>query len=459
MVCASPWTVVWISAMAGMCGAFDDSLVGVTFAETRQMKRALPAPRRDDTTDDPGNTDDIGSVSSTARATSHSSSLGVGGQRRGADFGNSVGERAPTPFPPQIVPTPFVAPGSEMDCSWAVRPDGTTVLFVSSTKDTLQEVRLVMAATPQEVPTWGQPITTAKFPPFNGSRASVPRGAVVVDTTDTPIAVRFAGLVEVYPHGIAAVTARWAPGTETFIWDIPSNFTLVWAGANGGGVRNVAIELVSIASHDSHRPPTTLHDGRSGRLYAAHQSNREPGDRSVPPVQSNVTALYSDDGGTSWVQSQSHVTAPVPPGSECYGAVEPTSVQLPNGTLWLLFRTQTGRLWETSSDDAGTTLLQGRPSPFRSTDSPPLLLRLSHPRWGSAGATMLVWVNCGTSIPLSCIDSKNSVYTIRNLLHAALSTDGGVSWKGYREVSSFCPPLRGSHFGHPRVVPLHGVVI
>ena len=163
---------------------------------------------------------------------------------------------------------------------------------------------------------------------------------------------------------------------------------------------------------------------------AAFQANRAPGGDVRP---SNVTAVFSDDGGHTWTQAQTRVTAPVP-SAQCYGAVEPTAAQAPNGSLLVYFRTQTGRLWQTRSDDSGETMLPAWASPFVSSDSPPWLLRLRHISWGDQAPLLMVWTNCGTSFALACANPRNAVYATRNLLHAALSLDGGATWRGFLEV-------------------------
>ena len=91
-------------------------------------------------------------------------------------------------------------------------------------------------------------------------------------------------------------------------------------------------------------------------------------------------------------------------------------------------RTQVGELWSTSSADGGATLAAATPSGLASSDSPPFLLRLR------SGALLLLWVNVRTTAPLACEHKPHSVYSVRHLLHAALSTDSGATWSGRREV-------------------------
>lgn len=67
----------------------------------------------------------------------------------------------------------------------------------------------------------------------------------------------------------------------------------------------------------------------------------------------------------------------------------------------------------------------------------------------SPDALLLVWVNVRTTVPLVCEHvNGGGVYTVRHLLHAAISLDGGDSWLGHREIyrdplMQAQPPPRG----------------
>lgn len=295
--------------------------------------------------------------------------------------GSDAALDATTPFPPTILSTPFVPPGgTNLDCSWVHRPDGNVSLLYT-TDDGMREVVLQLNVGTE--PTWGVPSPAVPLPLLNGSvRLTAPRGQVVelVElhsemNTDANNNIQgdgtgssefqFAGLVDAYPLGITRLNGGWDAVNKTFLWDVGGSQHLVWTGYDGGGIRNVVVVARRAPAH------APIVSSATTRLFAAFQANRVPGVTEEP---SNVTALVSDDDGATWRAILSHVTAPVPAGSKCYGAVEPTSVQLPNGTLWVLFRTQTGLLWQTHSDDYGDTLAAGTPSAFR----------LVHPRTRSA---------------------------------------------------------------------------
>ena len=151
------------------------------------------------------------------------------------------------------------------------------------------------------------------------------------------------------------------------------------------------------------------------------------GDRpSGPPTGPNVTTtVYSDDEGRTWRQSPAKLTAPcyADYNGSNYGACEPTILQLADGRVWMLIRTQTGRLYESFSPD-GAEWSEPKPSRFLSSDSPAWLVRLPDRR------IVLLWNNCENTSRIN----GEGVYTNRDALHAAISDDEGKTWRGYREI-------------------------
>jgi len=136
--------------------------------------------------------------------------------------------------------------------------------------------------------------------------------------------------------------------------------------------------------------------------------------------------LTSDDAGETWTQAGSALSVPTPTLST-YGAIEPVAFPLRDGRVWLLVRTQMGRLYESFSDD-GVTWPELEPSRFLSSDSPGLPIRLHD------GRIVLIWNNC-----------QRFAYGFggRHVLHAAVSDDEGATWRGYREI------LRDPHRNEP----------
>jgi hypothetical protein len=172
------------------------------------------------------------------------------------------------------------------------------------------------------------------------------------------------------------------------------------------------------------RAVTQLADGR---MVLAYHRRGIQGEALVETTgRSATTAVYSDNGGETWVPSQNLVTAPVYPdfNGNNYGACEPAILELQDGRLWLLMRSQTGYLWEAYSNDRGERWGQGRASIFRSSNSPAGFLRLPD------GRIVLAWNNCREAD----VRSFGQIYTNRDVLHAAISEDDGQTWQGFREV-------------------------
>jgi hypothetical protein len=133
--------------------------------------------------------------------------------------------------------------------------------------------------------------------------------------------------------------------------------------------------------------------------------------------QYNCTVIYSDDGGETWSLGTDLMT-PVPDIVSAYGAVEPVVVQLEDGRVWNLIRTQTGRFWESFSKD-GANWSEPQPTDIISSDSPAGLVRLSDGR-------LVLFFNDSLRYPYA--------YGGRQVLHAAVSEDSGRTWRGFREV-------------------------
>ncbi len=143
--------------------------------------------------------------------------------------------------------------------------------------------------------------------------------------------------------------------------------------------------------------------------------------------------VYSDDGGDSWKQSAIEFKVPSPYiGAD--GMIEPIALELKDGRVWMLIRTQLGRFFESFSED-GSVWTRPRPTSIISSDSPPSLTRLKD------GRIVMLWNN---SLRFSYAQGG------RHLLHAAISEDEGRTWRGCREVArnpliDEPPPPNGDH--------------
>ena len=161
---------------------------------------------------------------------------------------------------------------------------------------------------------------------------------------------------------------------------------------------------------------------------------------------------YSDDGGHTWQHDSTDlpVTCGGPPSHS--GAVEPVVVELNDGRVWMLIRTQLGCFYESFSDD-GRTWSPPKPSRFKSSNSPGGVLRLRD------GRLIFIWTN-GIGPPYaSDMQAIWGEYVdeswCRQVLNAAVSHNDGKTWHGYREFARLAEDDPISHrFGYPNLVEL-----
>jgi hypothetical protein len=211
------------------------------------------------------------------------------------------------------------------------------------------------------------------------------------------------------------------------------------ARSSGGIDGRWDVHKVWTASGGMLKPPVFVRGGK--RVLVACQFSAGDG-RGY-----RAGTFYSDDDGMTWKLSNL-VDAPLhKPGgvhkSQRWqnGAVEPTVVELKDGTVWLLARTSQDNLYESFSKDGGETWSEARPSRFYSTLTMPTLGRLRD------GRILLLWNNT-TPLPEVARDESmkffigagaldgtwEDVFTNRDALHAAISDDDGKTWRGFREL-------------------------
>jgi BNR repeat-like domain len=130
-----------------------------------------------------------------------------------------------------------------------------------------------------------------------------------------------------------------------------------------------------------------------------------------------VSTLYSDDGGDTWQRSPDVLTVQTPD-LGTYGADEPVVIELNDGRIWMLMRTQNGRFYESFSPD-GVHWPPPTPSKLVSSDSPAAILRLKD-------GGILLFSNPCLRYPYA--------YGGRFVLQGAISHDEGRTWRGCREM-------------------------
>lgn len=213
-----------------------------------------------------------------------------------------------------------------------------------------------------------------------------------------------------YPLGTySAGPAAWN-GTS-FVWEpqTAAEMRQVWSGQNGGGIHGCI----------------RLSQGQyAGRILTQWQWDHH-----------GILYMYSDDG-CSWTNSTNRAVVE----GDALGGVEPSSVELSNGTVLTFIRTMRtpdqATLWQAHSTDGGTSFA-GAPhsTELISYQSPVLVLRVSG---GVVAATsgvraapppiVLVFNNARPTA------TSTSGETYRAILHAAISLDDGNTWQGFREV-------------------------
>ncbi|MBI3852082.1 MAG: exo-alpha-sialidase [Verrucomicrobia bacterium] len=166
---------------------------------------------------------------------------------------------------------------------------------------------------------------------------------------------------------------------------------------------------------------------RSGRILlpVSYYSHRKTG-RFV----SNLS--LSDDGGRTWRPSRGECVVDTGGGALESGACEPVVIELSDGRVWMLIRTQAGHQYEAFSRDDGDTWTEPVPSRFVSSNAPGGFLRLRD------GRIVLAWNNCM---------GPTAVNYDRQVLTAAISRDDGKTWRGYREIARIAPG--GSQVTYP----------
>ena len=151
---------------------------------------------------------------------------------------------------------------------------------------------------------------------------------------------------------------------------------------------------------------------RSGRILCPTSFTQEVWTRKE---QFRTVMYYSDDDGRTWRRGRGIVVCPQ------RGAMEPGLLELQDGRLLQIIRTQMGEIWHSHSTDGGDTWTEARPWTMRAPESPSTLARLP-----GSGELVLIYnpvVKLGT-------DHSGP----RSPLVAALSRDEGKTWSSPKEI-------------------------
>lgn len=135
--------------------------------------------------------------------------------------------------------------------------------------------------------------------------------------------------------------------------------------------------------------------------------------------QHNTVACYlSDDEGYSWRRSSGTVNLPM------RGAMEASVAELGSGQLIMSLRTQLGSVFLSFSDDGGETWTLPQTSGLKAPESCTCL------RLIPGTNDLVLFYND------SCYDPTRHHYGLRTPLTAAISRDGGITWKKVGDIET-----------------------
>ncbi len=127
--------------------------------------------------------------------------------------------------------------------------------------------------------------------------------------------------------------------------------------------------------------------------------------------------LYSDDEGRTWKKSSPDLHAPK------RGAMEPGVVELADGRILMIIRTQTGRIYHSYSSDGGAHWEEARPMDIVSPEAPASIKRIPGTK-----DLLLVWNNN--------FEPEKSHGGARNPLTVGISSDGGKTWTHVKNIET-----------------------
>ncbi len=150
-------------------------------------------------------------------------------------------------------------------------------------------------------------------------------------------------------------------------------------------------------------------------LPVARQTGRDwsPTDHSI------AGCVFSDDDGVTWRESDQWVDLPL------RGAMEPHVVELADGRLLMMMRTQLGALFGSHSADGGQTWSKPQTTGLRSPESCPEIVRIPGRR-----DLLIAWNNSPYD------PAWASHYGRRSPLSVAISRDNAITWNRAKDIVS-----------------------
>ncbi|HRE83998.1 MAG TPA: sialidase family protein [Opitutaceae bacterium] len=153
---------------------------------------------------------------------------------------------------------------------------------------------------------------------------------------------------------------------------------------------------------------------KSGRLLAPISTATQVGTKNDG---FRTVVCRSDDDGRTWQRGTTYLTAPK------RGAMEPGLIELNDGRVLQIIRTQTGLIWHSYSRDQGNTWTEAAPWNIEAPESPSTLVR--NP---ANGDWLLIWnPHVVWATPEKTVLGANHG-GLRTPLSAMISRDEGKTW-------------------------------
>jgi Neuraminidase (sialidase) len=160
---------------------------------------------------------------------------------------------------------------------------------------------------------------------------------------------------------------------------------------------------------------------KSGRLVVPAARHNYPATPGAPLThRGKVTCFLSDDAGKTWRAGTTTLEAPQKSRS---GLQEPGVVELKNGDLLMLMRTDLGSQYRSISTDGGETWSAAEPTELASPLSPASIKRIP-----TTGDLMVIWNDHR--------DTPKALAGKRSPLSVAISRDEGKTWLKSKTLES-----------------------
>jgi sialidase-1 len=184
--------------------------------------------------------------------------------------------------------------------------------------------------------------------------------------------------------------ARTRRGRLVYVYMDMSDYHWSWNAKRREAAGTTRLDVWAIRSDDdgwSWKAPERIFAGYCGALI--NMIETPSGELVVPiqrlvrdPCRHAICVYVSSDGGDTWEPSNV-----IDLGGHGHhdGAMEPAIVQLRDGRLWMLIRTNLDQFWNAFSADAGHSWRVLHPSGIDASSAPGALLRLA------SGRLVLVW--------------------------------------------------------------------